>query len=266
MALSWTMDKVGPMARSAEDCRLVLGAMAGHDPADPSSLTETGGPEGAAMPATSDARAYRVGVVRPAFGKIYDREVEAAFEEAVRTISGIGLTVSDAKLPDLPFDETATLIITVEGAAAFEPLITSGRVRELVEPGAKWSGEAAKSLSGVDYVRAMQARRLIQQAFEEILEKHDLLISPTMPILAARLADKLEKAFSYSDPLGSGGNLAGLPALSLPCGFSKSGLPIGLQIVGRPLDEARILTLGRLYQENTEWHRHRPPRASARSA
>ena len=262
MALSWTMDKIGPMARSAEDCRLVLGAIAGHDPADPSSLPEPVGSDRSAAPPPSDARGYRIGVVRPAFGKIYDREVEAAFEEAVRAVSSLGATVSDAKLPDLPFDETAILIITVEGAAAFEPLITSGRVRELVEPGAKWAGDAARSISAVDYVRAMQARRLIQLALGEMFEKYDLLISPTMPILAAPLADSLEKAFSYADPVGSGGNLAGLPALSMPCGFSKAGLPIGLQVVGRPLDEARILTLGRLYQENTEWHRRRPPRES----
>jgi aspartyl-tRNA(Asn)/glutamyl-tRNA(Gln) amidotransferase subunit A len=266
MALSWTMDKIGPMTRAAEDCRLVLGAIAGHDPADPSSLTETGGPERGAAPPSSDARSYRVGVVRPSFGKIYDREVEAAFEEAVRAISGLGLTVSDVKLPDFPFDETAALIITVEAAAAFEPLITSGRARELVEPGAKWAGDAARSVSGVDYVRAMQARRLIQHAFEEIFDQNDLLISPTMPILAVPLTDKLEKAFAYSDPLGSGGNLAGLPALSLPCGFSKSGLPIGMQVVGRPLDEARIVTLGGLYQENTDWHRRRPPHAPAKLA
>jgi len=266
MALSWTMDKIGPMARSAEDCRLVLAAIAGHDPADPSSLTETIGLDDGALPAKSDASRDRIGVVRPSFGKIYDREVEAAFEEAVRKISSLGLMVSDAKLPDLPFDETAVLIITVEAAAAFEPLITSGRVRELIEPGAKWAGDAAKTVSGVDYIRAMQARRLIQQGFEGIFDKYDLLISPTMPILAVRLAEKLEKAFSYSDPLGSGGNLAGLPALSLPCGFSKSGLPIGLQIVGRPLHEARILALGRLYQENTDWHRRRPPKAPARPA
>ena len=262
MALSWTMDKIGPMARSAEDCRLVLGAIAGHDPADPSSLPEPVGSDRSAAPPPSGARGYRIGVVRPAFGKIYDREVEAAFEEAVRAISSLGATVSDAKLPDLPFDETAILIITVEGAAAFEPLITSGRVRELVEPGAKWAGDAARSISAVDYVRAMQARRLIQLALDEMFEKYDLLISPTMPILAAPLADSLEKAFSYADPVGSGGNLAGLPALSMPCGFSKAGLPIGLQVVGRPLDEARILTLGRLYQENTEWHRRRPPQES----
>ncbi len=257
MALSWTMDKIGPMARSAEDCRIVLDAIGGADPGDPSSLGDGAAREEARIPA--DARGYRVGVVRPDFGKIYDPDVSAAFEEAVRKLSGLGVSVSDAKLADFPYDEAAVIVIVVEAAAAFEPLITSGRVRELVEPAARWAGDAAKSIRGVDYVRAMQARRLIQQAFDELFQRYDLLISPTMPIVAAKLTDKLETAFAYSDPLGSGGNLAGLPALSMPCGFSKGGLPIGIQVVGRPWDETRILALGRLYQENTDWHRRRPP-------
>jgi aspartyl-tRNA(Asn)/glutamyl-tRNA(Gln) amidotransferase subunit A len=100
---------------------------------------------------------------------------------------------------------------------------------------------------------------MIQQAFQRIFQKYDLLVSPAMPIVAARLSDKLETAFAYSDPLGSGGNLAGLPALSLPCGFSKAGLPIGMQIVGAPMSDLKVLALGRLYQENTDWHRRRPP-------
>ncbi|HEU5249049.1 MAG TPA: amidase [Thermoanaerobaculia bacterium] len=261
MALSWTMDKIGPMARSAEDCGLVIEIIAGRDAGDPASLAQT--PGGDTTPAA--ARGYRVGVVRPDFGKIYDREVEAAFEEAVRTISGLGVFVSDAKLPELPCDETAIIVITVEAAAAFEPLITSGRVRELVEPAAKWAGDMAKSVSGVDYVRAMQVRRLIQQAFDAMFGTYDLLLSPTMPIVAARIADKLETSFAYGDPLGSGGNLAGLPALSIPCGFSRAGLPIGMQIVGAPLSDREALSLGRLYQENTDWHRRRPPTAGGKA-
>jgi aspartyl-tRNA(Asn)/glutamyl-tRNA(Gln) amidotransferase subunit A len=255
MALSWTMDKIGPMARSAEDCGLVIDVIAGADPGDPSSLTAKLDDAGW----RDRPRGYRVGVVRPAFGKIYDREVEGAFEEAVRAISGLGVTVSDVKLADLPYDETAIIVITVEAAAAFEPLITSGRVRELIEPAAKWAGDVAKTVSGVDYVRAMQVRRLIQQAFDETFREYDLLVSPTMPIVAAKLADKLESSFAYSDPLGSGGNLAGLPALSVPCGFSKAGLPIAMQIVGAPLSDRKALSLGRLYQEKTDWHRRRPP-------
>jgi aspartyl-tRNA(Asn)/glutamyl-tRNA(Gln) amidotransferase subunit A len=256
MALSWTMDKIGPMARSAEDCEIVLRAIAGPDPGDPSSATEE---IERAAGSRENARGFRVGVVRPSFGKIYDPEVEAAFEETVRTLAGLGVATADAKLPDLPLDETAVIIIVVEAAAAFEPLITSGKVRELVEPAARWAGDAARTIRAVDYVRAMQARRLIQEALDEILGRFDVLISPTVPILAARISDKLETSFAYGDPLGSGGNLAGLPALSLPCGFSKGGLPIGFQIVGRPLADLQVLALGRLYQENTDWHRRRPP-------
>ncbi|HZI65178.1 MAG TPA: amidase [Thermoanaerobaculia bacterium] len=262
MALSWTMDKIGPMARSAEDCELVLRAIAGPDPGDPSSVEVTD----RAAENRVNARRLRVGIVRPDFGKIYDPEVATAFEETVRTLSGLGLTTTEAKLPDLPLDETAILIIVVEAAAAFEPLITSGKVRELVEPAAKWAGDAARTVSAIDYVRAMQARRLIQESFAQILESFDVLISPTLPITAAKIADKLETSFAYSDPLGSGGNLAGLPALSLPCGFSKAGLPIGFQIVGRPFGERAVLSLGRLYQENSDWHRRRPPRPTAAPA
>lgn len=256
MALSWTMDKIGPMARSAEDCEIVLRAIAGPDPGDPASATEGIGGASDDMP---DARGLRVGVVRPDFGKIYDAEVAAAFEDTVRTLSGLGIATAEAKLPDLPSDEAAILIIVVEAAAAFEPLITSGRVRDLVEPAAKWAGDAARTVTAVDYVRAMQARRLIQQGLGEVLEKFDVLVSPSVPILAARLSDKLETSFAYADPLGSGGNLAGLPALSLPCGFSKTGLPIGFQIVGRPFADLQVLSLGRLYQKSTDWHRRRPP-------
>ena len=263
MALSWTMDKIGPMARSADDCEVVLRAIAGPDPGDPSSAAESIERAGESR---VQARALRVGVVRPDFGKIYDPEVAAAFEETVRTVSSLGVSTSEAKLPDLPFDETAVLIIVVEAAAAFEPLITSGKVRELVEPTAKWAGDSARTVSALDYVRAMQARRLIQEALGEVLARFDVLISPTLPITAVKIADKLETSFAYSDPLGSGGNLAGLPALSLPSGFSKAGLPIGFQIVGRPFGDLQVLALGRLFQESTDWHRRRPPRPTTAPA
>src|SRR4029078_3090423 len=109
-------------------------------------------------------------------------------------MSSLGVAVSDAKLPDYPYDETAVLVIVVEAAAAFEPLITSGQVRELVEPAARWAGDAAKSVSGVDYVRAMQARHLIQQAFDDMFRHYDLLVSPNTPIVAAQLTRQLEIA------------------------------------------------------------------------
>ncbi len=143
----------------------------------------------------------------------------------------------------------AILIIVATAAAAFEPLISSGQVRELKDPGAVVNARAARSIRAVDYVKAMQARRVMQHELAKLFETVDVILSPTVPILAPRIEEKLDAAFAYSDPLGSGGNLAGLPALSLPCGFSKSGLPIGMQIVGPPLGERSLLKLGKRYQE-----------------
>ena len=253
MALSWTMDKIGPMARSAADCEAILEAIAGHDPDDPGSLTE-------ALPArgATDVRSLRVGVYRPSFEKFGDREIEAAFDEAVKTLEGDGIRVTDVKMPALPFDETAILIIVVDAAAAFEPLISSGRIRELKDPGAVVNARAARSIRAVDYVKAMQARRVMQHELAKLFETVDVILSPAVPILAPRIEEKLDAAFAYSDPLGSGGNLAGLPALSLPCGFSRSGLPSGMQIVGPPLGERSLLKLGKRYQELTDWETQRP--------
>ncbi len=257
MALSWTMDKIGPIARSAEDCQTVLAAIAGYHPGDSTSLQAAADLK--VIP--HEARSYRVGVVRLSFEKSGDREVEAAFEEAVRRIAWLGCKIAEAKLPDLPFEEAATVFVTVEAVAAFEPLFTSGKVRGLVDPSARLAGEAAKTVTGADYVRAMQARRIMQQELENSFTQFDVLISPTVPFLATKIDQNLEETFAAPDPVGGAANLAGLPALSVPCGFSKSNLPIGMQIVAPPLEEKRVLALGRLYQQNTDWHRRRPPAA-----
>lgn len=257
MALSWTMDKIGPMARSAEDCQTVLAAIAGHDPGDPTSLHAASDLK--VVP--HEARSYRVGVVRLSFEKSGDREVEAAFEEAVRRIAWLGCKIAEAKLPDLPFEEAATVLITAEAVAAFEPLITSGKVLRLVDSSARLAAEAARTITGADYVRAMQARRIMQGELEKLFTRFDVLISPGVPFLATKIDQNLEETFAAPDPVGAAANVAGLPALCLPCGFSKSNLPIGIQIVGRALEEKRVLALGRLYQQNSDWHRRRPPAA-----
>jgi aspartyl-tRNA(Asn)/glutamyl-tRNA(Gln) amidotransferase subunit A len=254
MALCWTMDKIGPMARSAEDCGLVLAAIAGHDPADPASLPSQG--EATAAP---DVRGMRLGIVRLDPKKGGDAEAFEAFEAAVKVFADQGLHLRDAKLPDLPFEPAAITFITAEAVAAFEPLISSGKNRELVDPAAHIAAETAKTVTGSDYVRAMQARRIMQAEMDRLFDSYNVLISPSVPYLATKLDADLEKALPAPDPLGAAGNLCGLPALSVPCGFSKSGLPIGMQIVGRTLDEPKVLAVGRHYQQSTDWHRRRPP-------
>ena len=254
MALCWTMDKIGPMARSAEDCGLVLAAIAGHDPADPASLPSQGEPT-----AAPDVRGMRLGIVRLDAKKGGDTEAFEAFEAAVKVFASQGLHLRDAKLPDLPFEPAAITFITAEAVAAFEPLISSGKNRELVDPAAHIAAETARTVTGSDYVRAMQARRIMQAEMDKLFDSYNVLISPSVPYLATKLEADLEKALPAPDPLGAAGNLCGLPALSVPCGFSKSGLPIGMQIVGRALDEPKVLAVGRHYQQSTDCHRRRPP-------
>ena len=257
MALSWTMDKIGPMARSAEDCQLVLGVIAGADPDDPSSLTAP-----ADLKVSPVAREYRLGIVRLQGPVWPDEEAHLAFEDALRLLARLGCKIEEAKLPDLPFEEVAGLVIGAESVAAFEPLLTSDRRERLLGSGASVALEASRAVSGADYVRAMQARRVMQQELDKLFTKFDLLVSPAVDFVATPLDANLDVAFSGHDPLGAAGNLAGLPALTVPCGFTTANLPVGLQIIGRPLEERRILALGRLYQQRTEWQ-NRHPRPSA---
>lgn len=253
MALSWTMDKLGPMARTAEDCRLVLGVIAGADPDDPSSLAAP-----ADLKGSPAAREYRVGVVRMEGPVWQDEEAHLAFEDSLRLLARLGCRIDEAKLPELPFEEVAGIVIAAESVAAFEPLLSTPKAAELVQRGARTALEASRAVSGADYVRAMQARRIMQKELDRLFSKFDVLIAPGVAFVATPLRADLDQAFSGPDPLGAAGNLAGLPALTVPCGFSRANLPVGMQIVGRALEERRILALGRLFQQRTDWHRRRP--------
>jgi aspartyl-tRNA(Asn)/glutamyl-tRNA(Gln) amidotransferase subunit A len=261
MALSWTLDKLGPMARSAEDCQLVLGAIAGADPDDPSSLSAP-----ADLKASPVARQYRVGVVRLEGPVWQDEEAHAAFEDALRLLARLGCRIEEGKLPDLPFEEVAGIVLSAESVAAFYPLLTSQKDEQLLQKSARTALEASRTVSGADYVRAMQARRIMQRELDRLFTKFDVLIAPGVPFVATPLDADLDKTFSAPDPLGAAGNLAGLPAQTVPCGFSRSNLPVGMQIIGRPLEERRVLALGRLYQQRTDWHRRRPPAPPGPSA
>jgi aspartyl-tRNA(Asn)/glutamyl-tRNA(Gln) amidotransferase subunit A len=256
MALSWTMDKLGPMARSAEDCQIVLGTIAGFDPSDPSSLSAPSD-----LKVSPVARDYKVGVVRPNTPVWADEEAHLAFEDALRLLARIGCKIDEAKLPDLPFEEAAGIILTSESVAAFEPLLKDPAASGLDATDAAQAVQSAKAIRGADYVRTMQARRIMQRELDKLFDKFDVLIAPGVSFVATPLETNLDQAFAGPDPLGAAGNLAGIPALTVPCGFTRANLPVGMQILGRTLEERRILALGRLFQGRTEWHRKRPPAA-----
>jgi aspartyl-tRNA(Asn)/glutamyl-tRNA(Gln) amidotransferase subunit A len=254
MALSWTMDKLGPMARSAEDCEALLGVLSGRDPLDDWSADE---PPPRPL-AVAEARKLKVAAIRLDFGKSGEREVEAAFDAAVSGLRAAGVAVLDAKLPDLPFEAVAGLVIRAEAASAFADLYQDGRVRQMADPGATTSFPSAKAITAADYVKALRIRTLCQRAMADFFSTWDAVVAPAEAMTAPSAERGLEDV-EWSDVVGGMSTLCGLPAISVPCGFGRGGLPVGLTVVGGAFEEAKVLALAKLYQSVTDWHRKRPP-------
>jgi aspartyl-tRNA(Asn)/glutamyl-tRNA(Gln) amidotransferase subunit A len=255
MALAYSMDKIGPMARAAEDCALVLAAIAGADAKDAGSLPR--GEAGFAFPSPAP-RELRVGWLTNAWQKP-DPEVKAAADTAMGVFKRYGAQVSDTKLPDGPWEIAAGLTVSVEGAAAFHSLIETGLVAELEDPLGKIGGYVNEQISASDYVRAQQIRRVLQKKVDVLFEQFDVVAAASLPVMATALETNLETDLSFADPLGGIGNFCGLPAISVPCGFSGKKLPIGIQFVGRARKDRAVVAAAELFQRHTDWHRKRPP-------
>jgi aspartyl-tRNA(Asn)/glutamyl-tRNA(Gln) amidotransferase subunit A len=252
MALAFSMDKLGPMARSAEDCALILAAIAGHDPQDPSSLSN------AAFHDTPPPKGLRIGWLTNAWKKV-GSELETCLKQARDVLAAKGATIEEAQLPEGPWEPAANLTVSVEGAAAFQNLIESGQVAQLTDPLGKVSGYVNQQVPAADYVRAQRIRGVLQQKMNSQFDRFDVLATASEPVPACALSANLETELDFPDPLGGIGNLCGLPCLSVPCGFTKDRLPLGLQFVGRAMDDHKVLAAGRLFQILTDWHRQRPP-------
>lgn len=259
MALSYTLDKIGPMARSAEDCALVLQVIAGHDPADPGSL-----PQAEAQfrwppyekPSLSRLRIGWVG----AQGKGGPPAVDAAGRAAVETLRKGGASVEPVTLPDGPWAAAATLILQGEAGTALAPLIRSGVVEKLTDPLGRIGGYLYETIPAADVLTAERIRGVAQARMETLFQRFDVLAGPARGELAFPLDANLEQADDLPDPLGCLGNLCGLPAISVPCGLSPAEkLPIGIQFVGRALDDQAVVSAAMQLQALTDWHKRRPP-------
>jgi len=256
MALSWTMDKLGPMARSAEDCALVLAAIAGRDPLDASSV-----PRGFRMPAPEPrARRFRIGVPKGVIDAVQG-EVAENFTIALDVLRSVAEIVPDVDLPDLPFGVVGGVIIAAEGLSAFDDLVEGNRLKDLTAPEDRTGGYGALAISARDYLRALRVRRLMGRAYDELLKPFDAIATPTRTTVAS----PLDKAFRDAYPEVRGGvsmigasNVVGVPAISVPNGFGPGGLPTGLSLVARAFDEAKLVRIARAYQARTDWHKRRP--------
>jgi aspartyl-tRNA(Asn)/glutamyl-tRNA(Gln) amidotransferase subunit A len=258
MALAWTMDKLGPMARSAEDCALVLAAIAGKDPLDPSSVAQ--GFRVPPPPLDSRRHRFRIAVPKGAIDTVQS-EVAENFTRALDVLRDSSDIVENVDVPDLPFGVVGGILIGAEGASAFDDLFEGDRLKELTATEDRIGGYGALAISARDYLRAMRVRRLMGRAYDEFLKPYDVMATPTR----ATVASPLDTPFRDAWPDVRGGtsligssNVVGVPGISVPNGFGPGGLPTGLALVARAFDEGKLVRVARAFQSRTDWHRRRP--------
>jgi aspartyl-tRNA(Asn)/glutamyl-tRNA(Gln) amidotransferase subunit A len=256
MALCWTLDKLGPMALTADDCGLVLDAIAGVDPRDPTTIERP-----YRYDAAEPTRRFRFAVVR---GSVEATEpaVRDAIAAALGTLRALG-SLEEIALPDLPYEAAARIILWTEGSSAFERLIESGAIAGLTAPEDRVTPYARDVILAKDYLRALRLRGVIAREIDAVLCRFDAIVGPSRGNAGPRLGAEFRSAIrgSFPDVLGAIGNAAGLPAVAVPCGFTPEGLPVGLQFLGRAWEENAVLAAARAWQALTRFHQQRPPMA-----
>jgi aspartyl-tRNA(Asn)/glutamyl-tRNA(Gln) amidotransferase subunit A len=256
--LSWSLDHAGPMARSVEDCAILLQAIAGYDPADAASANVPVPDFRAAL--KNGIKDIRVGVPRTNWfneNKGTDPETEGVFNDALKTMERLGAII--VEIDGLPFSHARKAnqtILTAEAYAYHEkrfqdvPEKFGTSVRRRMLEGA--------FLSAADYITALRARRVLNEQIRANFAHADVFATPTAPrppeAFDAMDPNEQNLRPSFTNPF----NLTGLPAISLPCGFTEGNLPVGLQIVTQPFEEATAFRVAYAYEQATEWHKRRP--------
>ena len=264
--LCWSLDHPGPLTRSVADAALMLQAIAGHDPSDP--VTSRLPVPDYVQQLEGDVRGLRVGVPRALFFDQIDPQVAAAVEAAIGELKGLGVSCVDVDLPLMRHVPAASLtLMVVEAYAVHETLLRNhsqaygSDVRLRLALGA--------TVSAAQYLKAQRFRSMLIQELSQALQSVDALVTPTTLMTAARVDEPVVRIGGEDLVVAANVarftrafNMTGSPALSLPCGFDDRGLPIGLQIVGRPFDEGTVMRLGHAYEQNTPWHQRVPALAA----
>jgi Asp-tRNA(Asn)/Glu-tRNA(Gln) amidotransferase A subunit family amidase len=253
MALCWTLDKLGPMALTADDCGLVLEAIAGVDPADP-----TTSPRPYRYAAEDGPRRFRFGVLAGALDGVSE-DMLAAYRRSLDVLRELG-TVEDTALPDLPWEAAIRIILQAEAASAFDEFIESGGVAELTAPEDHFMPYARDAVLAKDYVKATRVRGVMAREADRLFERFDVLVAPGRLTVATPLGQEFRGGMrgTARDIMGAVGNGAGLPGLIVPNGFGERGLPTSLQLMGRAWEENTLLAVGRAVQARTDWHTKHP--------
>jgi len=201
----------------------------------------------------------------PAFFGWEDPGARATFSTALETLKAEGFVLKEVKLPDFPYGALLQTILAGEAGSIFEEFIRSGQVDQLADAQQIAGLKSYLDVPATDYLRAMRVRTLVQEAIHDLMLDVQVLLSPTRYEVAPRISDPLDRRGPGPTPPAGGlsgmipaANLAGLPALSLPCGFVE-GLPVAISLVGRAFYENQLVGIGNAFQKQTDWHRRRPP-------
>ena len=261
MPLDFSLDHMGPLTRSVRDAAVTLHAIAGHDPREESSSRQ---PVGAYVPGDNvSIRDVRIGLPENFYFESVDPAVEKAVREMAELAGRLGARVVPIRVPDMMAINTiGRVIVQAEAAALMEPYLSKranfgSDVLALLDQG--------RLLAATDYVNAQRLRRLKQQEFRALWKQVDCLFTPSTPTAAPRIGQMTIKAGKETEDVRLAStrlvraiNVLGLPALSLPCGFDRNRMPLGMQIIGRPFGEPLILRVAAAVEDNTGFHKRSP--------
>lgn len=285
IAFASSLDQIGPLTKDVRDCALLMNIISGYDERDSTSVNEPVPDYTKAL--VNDVRGLKIGIPKEAFVEGLDPQVRKATEDALDVLKKLGAVIKEVSLPHTPYAvATYYIVATAEASsnlARFDGVRfglraqpASVRKNALVdmyeETRAKGFGDEAKrrimlgtyALSSgyydAYYLRGQKVRTLIKNDLDEVFNDCDAILTPTSPTVAFKVGEKVSDPLSMylSDIYTIPANLAGIPAISIPCGFSKSGLPIGLQLMGKAFDEEILLRISYTYEQNTEWHTKKP--------
>jgi aspartyl-tRNA(Asn)/glutamyl-tRNA(Gln) amidotransferase subunit A len=260
--LSWSLDHVGPMTRTVPDAALMLQVLAGHDRYDPTTRTTVVPDYSAAL--TRDIEGARLGIPQGFYFDQLDAEVRDCVRTAIQTLERAGAQVEEVSLPLSKYAAAAGRIISLTEPAEIHEQFLKTRPTDY-SPDVRAGFLLGQLILGKHYLKAQRLRSLIRQEMAAALRRVDALVTPTVPIPAPRIGqttvninqETVDITWAVSR-LTRPANLTGFPAISVPCGFTQGGLPIGLQLIGRPFAEATVLQLAYAYEQETTWHQRRP--------
>ena len=261
MALCWTLDKLGPLCLTADDCGIVLEAISGPDPGDPTTHAQAFSYD----PQYHPGRRYKIGVLKGVLDGAQDA-VRHTFEAALASLGGVA-DFEEIEFPELPYNEVTTTILMVEAASAFEDFVAEGGPQRLAAPGYNGLGPYARpAILATDYVKALRLRGMMARRVDGVMSNYDALAAPTSLSTATPIDQDFRSGSTASagtgDLMGAVGNGCGLPAISVPSGFDPAGLPTGIQFMSRAYDENVCIAIASEFQSRTDWHTRHPERLS----